>query len=60
MTAKEKLIKVTSKEFWYEGLLKPSTAYTYRNRLINDKLSNEKIKELLLNLGYKPKQEELW
>lgn len=60
MTAKQKLKQITAKELWYKGAFKESTAHSYKNRLRNNKLTDEKVREILHKLNIKPKQEEVW
>lgn len=60
MTAKEKLKEITAKELWYKGVFKESTAHIYKHRLRNNKLTGEKVREILRKLNIKPKQEEVW
>ena len=61
MTAKEKLLKIMEKRAWYKDLIDPTTARQYKFNLTRDKnISDAKVKEILLLLGHKPKQKEVW
>ena len=61
MTAKDKLLKIMQKPNWYDGKFNDSTARGYKLKLMRgENISEEKIKEILKTLGYKPKQKEIW
>lgn len=60
MTAKEKLKEITNRNIWYLGAFEENYAYQIKNRLKNNKLSLDKVYEILDKLGIKPKQEEIW
>ena len=61
MTAKEKLLKLMEKPLWYDKVFNPSTARAHKRNLIRGKgISDDKVRQILRELGYKPKQEEKW
>lgn len=61
MTAREKLIQVMNEKKWYEGVLQGDSARSLKRHVVNGtNVSDEKIRETLLKLGYKPKVEERW
>lgn len=61
MTAREKLIQVMNQKKWYEGFLQGDSARSLKRHVINGtNIKNDKIRETLFKLGYKPKEEEKW
>ncbi len=60
VTAREKLIEVTKQRKWYGNLYKDATARRYKQLLLQNKLSTDKIKQILTDLGYSPIVEEKW
>ncbi len=61
MTAREKLIRVMKRRMWYKDVLPPATARSFKRQVLSgESVTNDKIRDVLMKLGYKPKVEEEW
>lgn len=60
MTAKERLLKEMEIPDWHRNKIPVNRAYSYKHKLLNDKLSLDIILEILDLLEIKPKQKEIW
>ena len=61
MTAREKLIQVMNQKNWAEGLMQADSARSLKRNVVNNtNIRDDKIRNTLIALGYKPKVEEKW
>lgn len=61
MTAREKLIQVMSQKNWEKGLMQADSARSLKRHVVNGtNVRDDKIRDTLFKLGYKPKVEERW
>lgn len=61
MTAREKLIQVMNQKNWAEGLMQADSARSLKRNVVNNtNIRDDKIRNTLIALGYKPKIEEQW
>lgn len=66
MTAREKLTQIVQQRKWYGDVFSKSTAGTIKARVLNtnpnseEQITNERIVEVLKELGHEPKQTEAW
>lgn len=61
MTAREKLIQVMNEINWHKGVLQADSARSLKRHVVNgENVRDDKIRETLFKLGYKPKIEEEW